>query len=118
MLRYDYSRGGNPTRDVLEKCLAALDSANYAITFSSGLAATSTITMLLSSGDHVVAMDDLYGGTNRYFRRVASKMGIEVTFVDATNPENVAKAMKPSTKMVYYDYSQDLLYRPLKISGL
>merc|ERR1711953_1047395 len=98
---YEYSRSGNPTRDCLEKCLAALDGGKYAITFASGLAATNTITQLLKSGDHLVAMDDLYGGTNRYFRKVASKMGIETSFVDATNAQKVAEAIKPNTRMVW-----------------
>ena len=75
LFSYEYGRSGNPSRDCLEKCLAALDGAEYALAFSSGLAATSTITHLLKSGDHVVCMDDLYGGTNRYFRKVRNKIG-------------------------------------------
>jgi len=101
--KYEYGRSGNPTRDVLEKCLASLDGAKHAMTFASGLAATTAITTLLSNGDHAVAMDDLYGGTNRYFRKVASRMGIEVTFVDMTNADNVTKALKPNTKMVWIE---------------
>jgi len=101
--KYEYGRSGNPTRDVLEKCLAALDGAKHAITFASGLAATTAITTLLSSGDHAIAMDDLYGGTNRYFRKVASRMGIEVTFVDLTNAQNVSTALRPNTKMVWIE---------------
>lgn len=101
--KYEYGRSGNPTRDVLEKCLASLDGAEHAITFASGLAATTAITTLLSSGDHAIAMDDLYGGTNRYFRKVASRFGIEVTFVDLTNPENVSAALRPNTKMVWIE---------------
>jgi len=100
---YEYGRSGNPTRDVLEKCLAALDGASDCITFASGLAATAAITTMLSSGDHLIAMDDLYGGTNRYFRKVATKSGIQVSFVDCTNPANVEKAMKPNTKMVWIE---------------
>lgn len=100
---YEYSRSGNPTRDCLEKCLAALDGGKYAITFSSGLAATATVTQLLKSGEHVVAMDDLYGGTNRYFRKVASNMGILTSFVDATNPKKVAEAIQPNTRMVWIE---------------
>merc|ERR1719323_1122510 len=100
---YEYSRSGNPTRDCLEKCLASLDGAKYAITFASGLAATNTITQLLKAGDHLIAMDDLYGGTNRYFRRVASNMGIETSFVDATDPQKVAVAIKPNTRMVWIE---------------
>jgi len=101
--KYEYGRSGNPTRDVLEACLASLDNAKHAITFSSGLAATATITHLLSAGDHIVSMDDLYGGTNRYFRKVASKMNIETSFVDATDPQKVANAIKPNTKMVWIE---------------
>jgi len=101
--KYEYSRSGNPTRDVLETCLASLDGGKHAVTFSSGLAATTTLTHLLSSGDHIVSMNDLYGGTNRYFRKVVSRMGIETTFVDATDPEEVRKAMRPNTKMVWVE---------------
>ena len=101
--QYEYGRSGNPTRDCLEAALAAVDGAEFAFTFSSGLAATSTITQLLKAGDHLIAMDDLYGGTNRYFRRVASNMGIETSFVDATNPQKVAEAIKPNTRMVWIE---------------
>jgi len=101
--QYEYGRSGNPTRDVLEKCLASLDNAKYGITFSSGLAATSTITQLLNAGDHIVSMDDLYGGTNRYFRHVASRFNIQTSFVDATDPKKVEEAMKPNTKMVWIE---------------
>ncbi|XP_042872658.1 cystathionine gamma-lyase-like isoform X2 [Penaeus japonicus] len=100
---FEYGRSGNPTRNCLEKCLAATEEAKHGITFASGLAATTTITHLLSAGDHVISMDDLYGGTNRYFRRVASRMGIEVTFVDATDVKNVAAAFKDNTKMVWIE---------------
>merc|ERR1712045_405732 len=101
--QYEYGRSGNPTRDCLEAALAAVDGAQSAFTFSSGLAATSTITQLLKAGDHLIAMDDLYGGTNRYFRRVASNMGIETSFVDATDPQKVAAAIKPNTRMVWIE---------------
>ncbi|XP_023325119.1 cystathionine gamma-lyase [Eurytemora carolleeae] len=101
--KYEYGRSGNPTRDVLEKCLASLDGAKHGITFSSGLAATTTITHLLNAGDHIVSMDDLYGGTNRYFRKVASRMNIETSFVDATDPAKVAAALRPNTKMVWIE---------------
>lgn len=100
---FEYGRSGNPTRNCVEKCLAATEETKHCITFASGLAATTTITHLLSAGDHVVSMDDLYGGTNRYFRRVASRMGIEVTFVDATDVKNVADALKDNTKMVWIE---------------
>lgn len=100
---YEYSRSANPTRKVTETCIAALENGKHALLFSSGLGATMSITHLLSSGEHVVAMNDLYGGTNRYFRQVASKYNIETTFVDATKPENVMNALKPNTRMVWIE---------------
>lgn len=101
--KYEYGRSGNPTRNTLEACLASLDGAKHAVTFASGLAATTAITTMLSAGDHIVSMDDLYGGTNRYFRHVASRMNIETSFVDATVPERVAAAIRPNTKMVWIE---------------
>merc|ERR1711931_32709 len=101
--KYEYGRSGNPTRDVLEQCLASLDGAKHAMTFSSGLAACTALTHLLNAGDHIISMDDVYGGTNRYFRKVASRMNIETTFVDATNPSNIEAAIKPNTKMVWVE---------------
>merc|ERR1712088_729146 len=100
---FEYGRSGNPTRGVLEACLASLDGAKYALCFSSGLGTTTAITHILKAGDHIVSMDDVYGGTNRYFRKCASRMGIETSFVDATNPENVAAAIKPNTRMVWVE---------------
>ncbi|KAK4319700.1 hypothetical protein Pmani_009358 [Petrolisthes manimaculis] len=98
---YEYSRSGNPTRSCLEKGLATIENAKFGLAFASGLAATTTITHLLSTGDHIVVMDDLYGGTNRYFRRVASRMGYEIDFVDASDSKKVEAALKPNTKMVW-----------------
>ncbi|KAG0730139.1 Cystathionine gamma-lyase [Chionoecetes opilio] len=100
---YEYGRSGNPTRDCLEKCLASIENAKFGLSFASGLAATTTITHMLSAGDHLVSMDDLYGGTNRYFRTIASRMGIQLDFVDATDPKNVVNAMKSNTKMVWIE---------------
>merc|ERR1711874_379569 len=100
---YEYGRSGNPTRGVLEACLASLDGAKHALCFSSGLGTTTAITHILQAGDHIVSMDDVYGGTNRYFRKCASRMGIECSFVDATNPENVAAAIQPNTRMVWIE---------------
>ena len=96
-------QSGNPTRGVLEACLASLDGAKHALCFSSGLGTTTAITHILKAGDHIVSMDDVYGGTNRYFRKCASRMGIETSFVDATNPENVAAAIRPNTRMVWVE---------------
>lgn len=65
---FEYSRSGNPTRNVLEKCLASLDNGRYGLTFSSGLGATTAVLTMLSNGDHIVIGDDIYGGTNRLIR--------------------------------------------------
>jgi len=96
---YEYGRSGNPTRNTLEKVLASLEGAKYGMAFSSGLGASTSIVHLLSAGDHIVSMDDLYGGTNRYLRKVADRMNIKTTFVDATVPENVEKAIQENTRV-------------------
>ncbi|XP_067679357.1 cystathionine gamma-lyase-like isoform X1 [Haliotis asinina] len=100
---FEYSRSGNPTRNCLEKCIAALEGGKHGFCFSSGLAATNTITSLLTAGDHIISMDDLYGGTNRYFRKCAGKLGIETSFVDCTNIDSVQKAVTPKTKMIWLE---------------
>ncbi|WP_258084230.1 cystathionine gamma-synthase [Thermococcus thermotolerans] len=101
---YVYSRSGNPTRDALERKLAALENAKYGLAFSSGLAAESTILLaLLKKGDHVVAFDDLYGGTKRLFNQVMERFGIEFTYVDAREPENVRRAIRENTRMVWLE---------------
>ncbi|WP_456396567.1 cystathionine gamma-synthase [Thermococcus sp.] len=101
---YVYSRSGNPTRDALERKLAALENAKYGLAFSAGLAAESTILLaLLKKGDHVVAFDDLYGGTKRLFNQVMESFGIEFTYVDAREPENVRRAIRENTKMVWLE---------------
>jgi len=101
--KYEYSRSGNPTRDCLEECLASLEDGKHGLTFASGLAATTSIMHLLKQGDHVIAGDDLYGGTNRYFRRVLSNQGITVEFVNSIVVSNVTAAIKPSTKIVWVE---------------
>ncbi|TNN84068.1 Cystathionine gamma-lyase [Liparis tanakae] len=100
---YEYSRSGNPTRNCLEKAVAALDGAKYCIAVASGLAATVTITHLLKAGDGIVCMDDVYGGTNRYFQRIATLNGLEVSFADCTKPELLKAALKANTKLVWIE---------------
>lgn len=100
---YEYGRSGNPTRVCLEKCLSSLEEAEFGLAFASGLAATTAIVHMLKSGDHIISMDDLYGGTNRYFSKVVTKFGIEVDFVDATDPSNVERSMKSNTKLVWIE---------------
>jgi len=91
---YEYSRSGNPTRDAFEKCVASLENGKYGLAFSSGLGATTAITNLLKSGDHIICGNDVYGGTGRYFRKVATKMGIEVDFIDFNDFELFEKTLK------------------------
>lgn len=84
---------------MLETCLASLENGKYGLAFSSGLGATTVLTQMLSTGDHLISCDDVYGGTNRMFSKVTSRMGITVDFVDATNLDNVKKAIKPNTRV-------------------
>lgn len=79
--------------------MASLDNGKYGLAFSSGLGMTTTLTQLLSSGDHLISCDDVYGGTFRLFSEVMSRHGISTDFVDATNLENVKRAIKPNTRV-------------------
>ncbi|MBN3322840.1 CGL lyase, partial [Atractosteus spatula] len=114
---FEYSRSGNPTRNCLEKAVAVLDGAKYCIALASGLAATMTITHLLKSGDGIICMDDVYGGTNRYFSKVASKLGLEVTFVDFTKLEALKAAIKPNTKLVWVETPTNPTLKVVDIKG-
>ncbi|XP_062413086.1 cystathionine gamma-lyase-like [Sardina pilchardus] len=100
---FEYSRSGNPTRNCLERAVAALDGAQHCMALASGLAATMTITHMLKAGDGIVCMNDVYGGTNRYFRRIAAEIGMDVSFADCTKPEVLKSALKPNTKLVWIE---------------
>ena len=102
---YEYSRSGNPTRDALEKRLAALEDAKFALAFSSGLAAETVIcATLLKSGDHVVAFDDIYGGTRRLFNKVFNQnFNVEFSYVDARDIDNVKKNIKDNTRVIWLE---------------
>lgn len=115
---FEYGRSGNPTRDVLEKCLASLDNGKYGLTFSSGLGVTTTVITMLSSGDHIVAGDDLYGGTNRLLRNVAMKMNIQVDFVDCTDLAKVEAAVKPNTKLFWIETPTNPLLKVIDIAAV
>ncbi|XP_030384735.1 cystathionine gamma-lyase [Scaptodrosophila lebanonensis] len=115
---YEYSRSGNPTRNVLEKCMAALDNAKYGLTFSSGLGATTAVLTMLSSGDHIIMGDDVYGGTNRLIRQVATRLGISATFVDPTNLDNIKAAFKPETKLVWIESPTNPLIKVTDIEAI
>ena len=100
---YDYSRSGNPTRDNMETTLAALENGIDALGFSSGMAATHCVTMLLESGDHIVAGTDIYGGTYRLLHKICNRSGISVSLADASEPTNLAKAVQPNTKLIWIE---------------
>ncbi|XP_039295541.1 putative cystathionine gamma-lyase 2 isoform X2 [Nilaparvata lugens] len=101
--KFDYSRSGNPNRDLLEQCLASLDSAKYGLCFSSGLGTLTAVMSLLESGDHVLCVDDLYGGTFRYFKHIASRFKLESSFLDASDPEKFVASMQPNTKIIWLE---------------
>jgi len=100
---FDYSRSGNPTRKNLETTLAELEGGCGALAFASGMAATHCATMLLEAGDHIVAGTDIYGGTYRLLHKITQKNNIGITLVDATNPDNLAAAIQPNTKMMWVE---------------
>jgi len=100
---YEYSRTDNPTRTVLQAQLAALEQGNKALVFSSGLAATDSVLNLFQSGDHVIAGDDLYGGTYRLFEKVATFRGLEFDFVDLTSEDALRATIRPETKLIWFE---------------
>lgn len=100
---HDYSRTSNPTRSALEDALAALEGGNEGFAFSSGMSAISTTLHLLSSGDHVIASDDIYGGTHRLFAEILPRFGIEFTFLKLDDEETIINAIKPNTKLIWVE---------------
>ena len=101
VFEFDYSRCGNPTRMALEKQIASLEGGKHALAASSGCAVTMLCTHLCKAGDHILAIDDVYGGTGRFFRKMAVDIyGMEVDFVNMTDLSNVEAAFKDSTQMV------------------
>jgi cystathionine beta-lyase/cystathionine gamma-synthase len=100
---FEYARTGNPTRQTLEACLAALEGAAHGLAFASGCAAMTTLFHTLRAGDHVVACDDVYGGTFRILDKVMAPLGITTSWVDMTNPANVAAAIRPETRLVWIE---------------
>ena len=116
--KYVYSRTANPTRDALEASLAALEEGKVGLAFSSGLAATTTVLMLLQKGDHVVAGDDVYGGTFRLFDQVLKNYGLQFTFVDTRTPDKVERAVRKNTKMIWIETPTNPLMRVIDIRAI
>ena len=102
--KFDYSRGGNPTRDALESCLTALEYGHATITFASGCGATTTLLHTLKKTDHILVCDDVYGGTQRYMRKFIQEIhNMDVEFVDLTDIKNIKEKVKKETKMVWIE---------------
>ena len=115
---FEYSRTGNPTRAALESCLAALENASHGLAFGSGMAATSAVLSVLRPGDHIVAGDDLYGGTYRIFERVLRPMGITVSYVSARDVSTYARALRPETRMIWAESPTNPLLTLVDITAL
>src|SRR6266513_3825583 len=115
---YEYSRSHNPTRSALETCIAALEDGRYGLAFASGMAAESAILSLLSAGDHIVACDDLYGGSYRIFERVMRRYNVETSYVPAGNLAAYENAIRPNTKMVWLETPTNPLLRLIDIQAV
>lgn len=103
-LGYEYSRTKNPTRSAYEACIASLESGQHGFAFASGMAAINTVIDLLDAGDHVIAMDDLYGGTFRLFDKVKTRTShLSFSFIDMTNPATIEAAITPKTKLLWIE---------------
>ncbi len=100
---YDYSRTANPTRTALQDCLSSLEGGLYGLAFSSGMSAIDTVLRLLKSGDHVLAGNDVYGGTFRLFERVWCNYGLEFSYVDMTKLEEIESGLRPNTRLVWLE---------------
>jgi cystathionine gamma-lyase len=100
---YEYARSANPTRDAFEAALAAAEGGKHGFSFGSGLGCTTTLMHLMAKGDHVLVIDDVYGGTQRLFRRCMAEFGMEFSFVDMPTEDSVANAIKPNTKMIWIE---------------
>lgn len=116
--KYDYGRSLNPTREALEDVIAELEGGIKGFAFASGMAAISTAFLLLSAGDHIVITEDVYGGTFRMVTQVLSRLGIEHTFVDMTNLEEVKQAIQPNTKAFYAETPSNPLMKVTDIRAI
>lgn len=115
---YEYSRTDNPTRKALETCLASLENGKYCRAFASGMAAISAILSLLVPGDHVIAAEDLYGGSYRIFEWYRKHYGIDFTYVHGGDPENFARAVTPATKLIWIETPSNPLTQIVDIASV
>ncbi len=115
---YEYARTGNPTRTALENCIAALENGTYGLAFASGLAAEQAVLSLLSSGDHMISCDDLYGGSYRIFERIMRRYQVETSYVTAGNTADYEKAIRPNTKLIWLETPTNPLLRLVDIQAV
>ena len=116
---YEYSRSHNPTRKALEDCIAALENGSTGYAFASGMSATATVLELLDSGDHVIAMDDLYGGTYRLFENVRKRSaGLEFTFANLSNLEVLETSLQDNTKMIWVESPTNPLLKLVNLKAV
>ena len=114
-LGFDYTRSANPTREILENNLAAIEGGKFGTCFSSGMSAVDSVLKLLKRGDHVVCSDDVYGGVSRHFNSILVNYGLTFTYVDSSNPENVKNAITSDTKLLWVETPTNPL---LKVTDL
>lgn len=114
---YDYSRTDNPTRTALQESMAALEGVNHCLALSSGVAGIDVVLHLLNAGDHVVSVDDVYGGTSRLFRTIWARHGVETTFVDMVN-KSVEEYVKPNTKLIWIETPTNPLLKIIDIEKI
>lgn len=112
---FDYTRSSNPTRQLMEGLLADLDGGKYGVAYASGMSAVDSCLKFLKSGDHLICSDDVYGGVSRHFNQVLVHYGLQFTYVDTSNPENVKKAIQPNTKLIWVETPTNPL---LKVTDL
>jgi cystathionine beta-lyase/cystathionine gamma-synthase len=115
---FEYARTKNPTRSALEACIASLEGGSHGVGFASGMAAITTLAMLLSAGDHTIVSDNTYGGTFRVFDKVMRRLGLEFSYVDTSDPELVRAAMRPTTKMIFIETPTNPVMRLTDIAAM
>lgn len=114
---YAYARGANPTRNALQKSLAALENGKFALCFSSGMGATDAVIKLLNPGDEVITSNDLYGGSYRMFKRVFERFGIKFHFIDLTNASNITSYLNANTKLIWLETPSNPLMNIIDIQA-
>jgi cystathionine beta-lyase/cystathionine gamma-synthase len=115
---FEYARTQNPTREALERNVAALEGARHGLAFASGMAAIDVVLRLLSVGDHVICGENVYGGTHRIMKQVFERLGLTFTFVDPRDPVRIEEAITPSTKMVYVETPTNPMMQIIDLAGV